>query len=48
MSPLDIEFHLNVHKDLLASPNKEARAGAMNRALDDHQLAVRQELWRFT
>jgi hypothetical protein len=48
MSPLDIEFHLNVHKVLLASPNKEARAGAMNRALDDHQSAVRQELWRFT
>jgi hypothetical protein len=48
MTPRDIEFHLNLHKDLLASPNKETRAGAKNRALDDHQLAVRQELSHFT
>jgi hypothetical protein len=48
MNPLEMEFHLQVHKDLLALPNKETKAGAMNRALDDHQLAVRGELSRFT
>jgi hypothetical protein len=48
MTPLDLEFHLKAHKDLLASPNKETKAGAMNRALEDHQLIVRQELSHFT
>jgi hypothetical protein len=47
MNSLDMEFHLEVHKDLLASPNKETKAGAMNRALEDHQLAVRGTLSRF-
>ena len=46
--PLDMDFHLKAHKNLLASPNKEARAGAMVRALEDHQLAVRVELSHFT
>jgi len=43
-----MEFYLQVHKDLLASPNKETTAGAMNRALEDHDFAVSSELSRFT
>jgi hypothetical protein len=48
MNPLEKDFHLQAHKDLLASPNMETKAGAMRRALEDHQLAVRSELFRFT
>jgi hypothetical protein len=48
MTPLELEFHLKVHKNLLASPNKDTKAGAMHRAWEDHQLAVRGELSHFT
>jgi hypothetical protein len=48
MTPLDMDFYLKAHEALLASPNKETRAGATNRALADHQLAVRVELSHFT
>jgi hypothetical protein len=48
MTPLELEFHLKAHKTLLASPNKDTKAGAMHRAMEDHQLAVRAGLFPFT
>jgi hypothetical protein len=48
MDSLDFEFHLKRYKDLLAVNNEEAKQGAMNSALEDHQLAVRLELSNFT
>jgi hypothetical protein len=48
MNPLDLEFHLQIHKNLLASPHKGTKAAMMSRALEDHQRAVRGELLHFT
>jgi hypothetical protein len=46
MNSLDLEFHLQAHKDLLASPNKETKAGAMNGALEDHWRSSTTRLTR--
>jgi hypothetical protein len=48
MDHLDFDFHLNRYKGLFVVENKETKKGAMTRALEDHQLAVRGELMNFT
>jgi hypothetical protein len=48
MDSLDLEFHQDRHKALLASPNEETKAAANIRVLEEHELAVRAELSHFT
>src|SRR5262245_5387414 len=48
MNSLDFDFHKDRYKDLLAAQNQETKDYALLQAATDHQLAVQDELLKFT